>query len=227
VVFIENVKGLKIHDKGRTLETMLNVLRNDLGYFVPEPQILNAKNFGLAQNRERIFIVAFREDVDASYFAFPHTNGKKAVIRDIMEEKEVSAKYYLSETYLNTLIAHKARHESKGNGFGYEIKSLDSIANAIVVGGMGRERNLIIDKRLSDFTPVTKIKGEINKQFIRKMTPRECARLQGFPDSFRILVADVHAYKQFGNTVAIPVVETVAEIISEVLTCNEKVCVCL
>ena len=85
-----------------------------------------------------------------------------------MEEHEVSPKYYLSTIYLDLLKRHKARHASKGNGFGYEIRELDSVAGAIVCGGMGRERNLIIDDRLTDFTPVTHIKGSVNKEYIRK-----------------------------------------------------------
>ncbi len=109
------------------------------------------------------------------------------------------------------MFKHRARHENKGNGFGYQIISPDGIANAIVVGGMGKERNLVIDQRLTNFTPVTRIKGEVNKLFVRRMTPREWARLQGFPDSFQIVVSDVQAYKQFGNSVAIPVVEAVAK----------------
>ena len=87
----------------------------------------------------------------------------------------------------------------------------DGVANAIVVGGMGRERNLIIDKRLKDFTPVTNIKGEVNREGIRRMTPREWARLQGFPEEFNIVVADASAYKQFGNSVAIPAIKATAE----------------
>jgi DNA (cytosine-5)-methyltransferase 1 len=109
------------------------------------------------------------------------------------------------------LFKHKDRHQNKGNGFGYEIISPDGIANAIVVGGMGKERNLVIDQRLTNFTPVTRIKGEVNKLFVRRMTPREWARLQGFPDSFQIVVSDVQAYKQFGNSVAITVVKAVAK----------------
>jgi len=112
---------------------------------------------------------------------------------------------------LKTLRNHKKRHENKGNGFGYEIILDDRIANAIVVGGMGRERNLIIDKRIIDFTPTTNIKGEVNREGIRKMTPREWARLQGFPDKFRIEVSDASAYKQFGNSVAIPAIKSTAE----------------
>src|SRR5690606_34079449 len=129
------------------------------------------------------------------------------------EKNAVDARYYLSETYVEGLKRHRARHESKGNGFGYEIISDDDIANAVVVGGMGRERNLVVDTRLDDFTPTTHIKGNINLEGIRRMTPREWARLQGFPEEprFRMEVADVHKYKQLGNSVAIPAVRATAE----------------
>ena len=90
---------------------------------------------------------------------------------------------------------------------GYEIISDESIANAIVVGGMGRERNLVYDHRLTNFVPVTNIKGEVNREGIRRMTPREWARLQGFPDNFKIEVSDAAAYKQFGNSVAVPAIQ--------------------
>ena len=206
-IFLENVKGLRNHDKGRTLKTILNVLRNDLNYFVPEPQIINAKNFGVPQNRERIFIVGFRKDLNINDFSYPQKLNSKPKFEDIKEENEVSVKYYLSTQYLKTLRAHKARHESKGNGFGYEIISDESIANAIVVGGMGRERNLVYDHRLTNFVPVTNIKGEVNREGIRRMTPREWARLQGFPDNFKIEVSDAAAYKQFGNSVAVPAIQ--------------------
>lgn len=205
--FLENVKGLINHDSGKTLEVILNVLRNDLDYFVPEPKIINAKDFGVPQNRERIFIVGFRKDLGIISFNYPEPTNCTKTIRDILEEEPVSTKYYLSTQYLKTLIEHKKRHENKGNGFGYEIVSEDGIANAIVVGGMGRERNLVVDNRITDFTPVTNIKGEVNREGIRRMTPREWARLQGFPDKFIINVSDTQAYKQFGNSVAIPAVQ--------------------
>jgi DNA (cytosine-5)-methyltransferase 1 len=150
-IFLENVKGLVNHDKGKTLTTILNVLRNDLGYFVPEPQIMNAKDFGVPQNRERIYIVGFRNDLGIKSFEYPKPLNKSVSFEDIKEEKVVSVKYYLSETYLNTLINHKKRHESKGNGFGYEIIPDTGIANAVVCGGMGRERNFVYDHRLEDF----------------------------------------------------------------------------
>ncbi|MGF1556238.1 DNA cytosine methyltransferase [Paucihalobacter sp.] len=214
-IFLENVKGLRSHDKGKTLATILNVLREDLGYYVPEPQIINARDFGVPQNRERIFIVGFRGDLEINKFEYPKPLNKVVTFEDIKEENAVSVKYYLSNTYLNTLINHKKRHESKGNGFGYEVIPDDGIANAVVCGGMGRERNLVYDDRLEDFTPVTHIKGEVNRQGIRKMTPREWARLQGFPDDFIIPVADASAYKQFGNSVAVPAIKATAENIIE------------
>jgi DNA (cytosine-5)-methyltransferase 1 len=213
--FLENVKGLTNHDKGRTLKTILKVLREDLNYYVPEPKIKNAKDFGVPQNRERIFIIGFRKDLGINNFEYPRPLNKKVEFADIKEEKPVSVKYYLSTTYLETLINHKKRHENKGNGFGYEIIEDDKCANAIVVGGMGRERNIVVDCRLSDFNPVTKIKGEVNREGLRRMTPREWARLQGFPDNFLIKVSDAQAYKQFGNSVAIPAIQATAQKIIE------------
>lgn len=208
---LENVKGLKGHDKGETLKTILRTLRDDLGYFVPDPQIMNAKDFGVPQNRERIFIVGFRSKAAFERFSYPTPLKTKPVIADIKERNVVSVKYYLSKQYLSTLKAHRQRHAEKGNGFGYEVLSDEAIANAIVVGGMGRERNLLIDQRLTNFIPATNIKGPVNREGIRKMTPREWARLQGFPDKFLIKVSDAQAYKQFGNSVAVPAVQATAK----------------
>lgn len=216
-IFLENVKGLVNHKQGKTLETILNVLRNDLGYFVPDPKILNAKDYGLAQNRERIFIVGFRSDLAINIFCYPNPINKTKKFIDIREKNAVPSKYYLSNQYLKTLVNHKERHKNKGNGFGYEIISDDGIANAIVCGGMGRERNLVIDHRIVDYTPTTNIQGEINREGVRKMTPREWARLQGYPDEFIIPVSDASAYKQFGNSVAVPVIMAVAQNIVEAL----------
>lgn len=215
--FLENVKGLTNHDSGKTLTTILNVLRNDLGYFVPNPQVLNAKDFGVPQNRERIFIVGFLDEKLAQSFSYPEASSDIAAFEDVKEEDPVSVKYYLSTQYLKTLVEHKARHESKGNGFGYAVIPDDGVANAVVVGGMGRERNLVYDDRLEDFTPITNIKGEVNRQGIRKMTPREWARLQGFPDTFVIPVADASAYRQFGNSVAVPAIKATGEHIIDLI----------
>ena len=127
-----------------------------------------------------------------------------------MEEEPVEARYYLSTAYIASMKAHKARHQAKGHGFGYEIRSLNEIAGTIVCGGMGKERNLIIDPRQTDLTPTTHIKGEYNKEGIRRMTPKEWERLQGFPDDWTAGLANVHRYKQMGNSVAVPVVEAIA-----------------
>lgn len=216
-IFLENVKGLRNHNGGKTLATILNVLRNDLNYYVPEPQIINAKNHGVPQNRERIYIVGFRNDLNIDSFSYPEPLEEKVFFGKVKEENVVPTKYYLSTQYLRTLVSHKERHASKGNGFGYEIIKDDEISNAIVVGGMGRERNLVIDNRITDYTPTTHIKGEVNREGIRKMTPREWARLQGFPDNFIIPVADASAYKQFGNSVAVPAIQATAEKIIDLI----------
>ena len=216
VIFCENVKGLTMHDRGRTFQTIKKTFE-DLGYKV-FTKVLNSKNFGVPQNRERIYIVCFRNDIAPEEFEFPEKTDDTKCIRDILEEKPVPAKYYLSDVYLETLKKHKERHAAKGNGFGYEVRPLDGVAGAIVCGGMGRERNLIIDPRQTDLTPTTHIKGEINKEGIRKMTPREWARLQGFPDTFQLPLADVHLYKQFGNSVTVNVIEAIANRIKEKLS---------
>lgn len=216
VIFCENVKGLYIHDKGRTFKVITEAFTN-LGYKVFH-KLLNSRNFGVPQNRERIYIVAFREDIAPEDFEFPEKTDDTKRLIDICEEKPVPAKYYLSDVYMETLKRHKARHEAKGNGFGYEIRSWNDVSGAIVCGGMGRERNLVIDTRQTDLTPTTHIKGEINKEGIRKMTPREWARLQGFPDDFVLPLADVHLYKQFGNSVTVNVIEAIAKEIKKVLS---------
>ena len=215
VIFCENVKGLQIHDKGRTYKVIKKSFEQ-IGYTVYE-KILNSKDFGVPQNRERIYIVAFRNDIDSSDFHFPEGNDSDTKISDIMEEHEVSVKYYLSTAYIDTLKRHRARHEALGHGFGYEIRDVSGQAGALVCGGMGRERNLIVDMRLTNFVPVTHIKGQVNRQGIRKMTPREWARLQGFPDDYKLSLADTHLYKQLGNSVTVNVIEAIADNIKEVL----------
>ena len=227
--FLENVKGLAIHDKGKTLKTILNTL-DEIGYVVPKPEIVNAMYFGVPQHRERIYIVGFRKDlgIKPEDFVYPEQKEVTKHFIDIREKDPVPSKYYLSTTYVDTLIRHKERHESKGNGFGYAIVGDNEVANAIVVGGMGRERNIVIDKRQTDLTPTTRIKGEYNKDGWRRMTPREWGALQGYPvydkgdgsPVFQIPVADASAYKQFGNSVAVPAIQATAQQILKVLSDN-------
>jgi len=219
VIFCENVKGLYTHNKGNTYDVIKGALE-EIGYTVFD-KVLNSKDFGVPQNRERIYIVAFRNDIDCSTFKFPAPTDSTKRIRDIIEEQPVSVKYYLSDVYVETLRKHKARHVEKGNGFGYEIRDWNDIAGAIVCGGMGRERNLIIDKRQTDLTPVTHIKGHVNTEGIRKMTPREWSRLQGYPSDYILPVTDMHLYKQFGNSVTVPVIHAIAKQIKAVLENND------
>ena len=210
-VFCENVKGLYIHDKGNTFKVIKKEFE-EIGYRFFY-KILNSKDFGVPQHRERIYMVAFREDYapDGFDFNFPEPLNIPCSLNDI-RERNVSAKYFLSDVYVETLRKHKARHEAAGNGFGYIIRDWDGISGAIVCGGMGRETNLLReeDGTPPGMVPVTHIKGSINQEGIRKMTPREWARLQGFPEEYKLVLSDVHLYKQFGNSVSIPVIEAIS-----------------
>ena len=215
VIFCENVKGLVHHDRGNTFKVIVGAFEQ-IGYRVFY-RVLNSKDFGVPQNRERIYLVCFRDDIAPESFEFPTGAGEKTTIRDILDPAPIPTKYYLSTRYLEVLRAHKARHAAKVHGFGYEIRDLDGIAGAIVVGGMGRERNLVVDHREHSMVPTTNIKGEVNPEDVRKMTPREWARLQGYPDSYVLREADTHLYKQFGNSVTIPVIAAIATEIRKVL----------
>lgn len=221
LIFCENVKGLVHHDRGRTLEVIEGAF-GEIGYKV-FTKVLNSKDFGVPQNRERVYLVCFREDVAPARFAFPSPVQKAAVLRDILDAAPVPSKYYLSTRYVQTLREHKARHAARGHGFGYEVRDLDGIAGTIVVGGMGRERNLIVDHREHSTVPTTHIKGEVNSEDIRKMTPREWARLQGFPDDYRLKLADTHLYKQLGNSVTVPVIEAIAAAARKILDAGKVV----
>lgn len=197
---LENVKGLLNHKSGETFDTIINVLKNDLKYNVSY-SVLNAKFFGVPQNRERVYIVGFDTCVD---YVGVESSVVTSCLNDIIENDPVDPKYYISERYYTTLKNHKDRHKAKGNGFGYEIIPFNGIANAVVCGGMGKERNLIRDTRQTDLS------DDKNKDFIRVMTPREWERLQGFPDDWTSGIANTHRYKQMGNSVAVPVIENVS-----------------
>ena len=217
-VFCENVKGLYIHDKGNTFKVIKNEFES-IGYRFFY-KILNSKDFGVPQTRERIYMVAFREDyaLDGYEFQFPQPTNEKVSLNDI-REYNVSAKYFLSDVYVETLRRHRARHEAAGHGFGYVIRDWDGVSGAIVCGGMGRETNLVKEEEGTPkgLVPVTHIHGSINKEGIRKMTPREWARLQGFPEEYKLVLSDVHLYKQFGNSVSIPVIEAISrQIVSRI-----------
>ena len=176
----------------------------------------------MPQTRERIYMVAFREDYarDDFEFRFPEPTETKVSLNDI-RERNVSAKYFLSDVYVETLRRHRARHEAAGHGFGYVIRDWNGVSGAIVCGGMGRETNLLQEENGTPkgLVPETHIHGSINKEGIRKMTPREWARLQGFPEEYKFVLSDVHLYKQFGNSVTIPVIEAISKRIVKHLGC--------
>jgi DNA (cytosine-5)-methyltransferase 1 len=206
---LENVKYFKNHDQGRTWKTIKEVLENDLNYRV-FAETLNASNFGLPQNRERFYIVGFKDKT--LEFTFPKGKCERPLLASFLE-KNVDSKYYLSQEYLNGLKRHRERHESMGHGFGYVVLDPQKdIANTLVVGGMGKERNLIKDVLLLDaWKPGDKDIRKRNSEGIRKLTPREFANLQGFPQDYVIPISNVQAYKQFANSVPVPVVKAIAE----------------
>ena len=219
IILLENVPGLlSIHNRDeegnrlpeKTIDTILDVLRNELDYYVPDPQILNAKHFGVPQNRDRVFIVGFLEQPNAEYI-YPTGDGIPELrFGDIREQGIVDTRYYMSERYWQTLVRHKEAQHNKGRGYGYRIIGDDEFGHTLMVGGMGLERNLVKDPSNPDVNNVEDPRGELNHDHIRVLTELECARMQGFPDDFDICVGKSPAYKQFGNSVAIPVVREVA-----------------
>lgn len=201
VVFLENVKGFKSHDKGRTYETIKKTLE-DLGYKVFS-QVFNAKDFGVPQNRERIYIVCFnKKKLGNIDFQFPIPTKKKTRVGDILETK-VDPKYTISDKLWAGHQRRKAEHIKKGNGFGYSLFDAESPYTSTISARYYKDGSEILIKQ----------KGKNP----RKITPREAARLQGFPDSFKIPVSDVQAYKQFGNAVAVPVIDAIAKEIMKIL----------
>jgi DNA (cytosine-5)-methyltransferase 1 len=196
---LENVKGLASHDGGHTLNVILRTLHG-LGYDVRR-QIIDARSFGAPQKRARIYLVALRRDLNID-FSFPQGKSSAGAVGDFLEPA-VDAKYWLSPTLLASMEERTARNAAKGNGFGMVVLDLAEPANTLTCGGSGRERNLVVDRNVpADAT--------VNTRLLRRLTPREFARLQGFPDSFDIPVKDSPAYRLMGNSVAVPVVAAIA-----------------
>ena len=218
VIFLENVPGLlSIHNRDeegnklgeKTIDTILHILREELHYYVPEPQIINAKNFGVPQNRDRVFIVGFRDE--APGYIYPNGEDIPDVhFGAIREQLRVGTEYYMSERYWQTLVRHKEAQRNQGRGYGYRIIEDNDFGHTLMVGGMGLERNLVRDDNNPFVNEVKDPRGELNHEHIRVLTKEECARMQGFPDYFEICVGKSPAYKQFGNSVAIPAVKEVA-----------------
>lgn len=201
LVLLENVKGFIGHDKGRTMMIVKETLE-DLGYNVFY-KVLNAKDFGVPQNRERVFIVAInRRKLGSIGFEFPKAPKKATRLGNILEPN-VDEKYTLSNKLWS---GHKRRlkeHREKGNGFGYSMFNSESVYTSTISARYYKDGSEILIEQ----------KGKNP----RKLTPREASRLQGFPASFQIPVSDNQAYKQFGNSVAVPVVAAIARKMIELL----------
>jgi len=191
VLLLENVKRLKSHDGGKTFAVIINALK-ELGYNIFS-QVLNAKDFGVPQNRERIYIVAIR---DLDKFEFPIPPKVKTKVGDILE-KGVSKKYTISNKLWAGHQRRKKKHAKNGNGFGYSIFGVNDKHTSTISARYYKDGSEILIKK----------KGKSNP---RKLTPREAARLQGFPETFIIHPSDTQAYKQFGNSVAVPVIRALA-----------------
>jgi len=187
---LENVKHLANHDKGRTLATILETLTEDLGYHVYAPRILDAKQL-VPQHRERIFIIGFREP---RLFEWPKLGEKGHAVSEILDAA-VPEKYTLTDHLWRYLQDYAAKHKAAGNGFGYGLTNLDGIARTLSARYYKDGSEILIPQK--DSNP-------------RRLTPRECARLMGFPENFKIPVSDTQAYRQFGNSVVVPLIARLA-----------------
>ena len=248
-VFLENVENLYSHDKGKTLKTIISTLEGELGYrvigvtldengeyaYTRKSFIRNSRNFGVPQNRPRMYIMAFSKKIYGSgvksLTEMLPERGNQIIFQDLnaVLEPVVDDVYYMSKGYWETLKKHKARQKKNGNGFGYQIVNAVGIQNPcantiMATGGSGKERNLIFQPKAGVAGKKLKTKQtELNSEGIRVMTPLEWGRLQGFIGygfidqngvdtfSFPVGTARAQKYKQFGNSVTIPVIKEMAE----------------
>lgn len=193
---LENVKNLLSHDKGNTFATILDVLRNELGYEV-HYKVIDGQRF-VPQHRERIIIVGFREPAGFTWDDLRLPESAERVGDILQPENEVDPKYTLTPKLWQYLKDYAAKHKAAGNGFGYGLVTKDSVARTLSA------------RYYKDGSEILVSQGSRKRP--RRLTPRECARLMGFPDSFQIPVSDTQAYKQFGNSVVVPVISEVARI---------------
>ncbi len=192
---LENVKNLKTHDKGNTFRVILETLKDELGYHVFH-RIIDARHV-VPQHRERIYIVGFREQRDFNFPELPDLSPKVANIL----ENQAPEKYTLSDHLWQYLQDYARKHRAKGNGFGYGLVDINGVTRTLSARYYKDGAEILIPQEGKN---------------PRRLTPRECARLMGYPDSFKIVCSDTRAYKQFGNSVVVPVVEAIAR---EVVVC--------
>ncbi len=194
---LENVKNLESHDKGRTFATIMNVLRNELGYHV-QTRVISSEHW-VPQRRERIFIVGFREQTTFDLKALKLPVGGPRLGSILQPHDEVDPKYTLTERLWEYLQGYKAKHASKGNGFGFSLFGPDDVTRTLSA------------RYYKDGSEV--LVAQPGKR-PRRLTPLECARLMGFDCGdrrWKIPVSDTQAYRQFGNAVVVPVVEFLAQ----------------
>lgn len=198
---LENVKNLKSHDKGNTWKVIKSSLE-ELNYSVYSG-VFDGQDF-VPQHRERVLIVGFdKERYGEVPFEFDYnTPDKKPVLKDILFD-EYDTKYILTPHLWEYLQNYAAKHKAAGNGFGYGMPDLNGVSRTLSARYYKDGSEILINRG----------EGEIP----RRLTPRECARLQGYPDDFKIVVSDTQAYKQFGNSVVVPLMSSVASLIIEKL----------
>ena len=189
---LENVKHLKGHDSGKTFKTIMSVLR-EIGYQTVEYKVLNARDFGVPQNRERIFIFGY---IDFIFFQFPDPLNIKTKLGEILDEN-IPEKYTISSRMWESAIRRKENNRKRGYGFGYSLFNKDS------------EYTSTISARY--YKDGSEIWIDDGKETPRMLTPNEARKLQGFPEGFKIPVSDLQAYKQFGNSVSVPVIRAIAK----------------
>lgn len=190
VFVLENVKNLVNHDKGRTFSIIMRTLCDELGYTV-YAKILDAK-YWVPQHRERVFIVGFRKKTK---FEFPSYPEKRPLLKDILD-KEVPPKYILTDHLWAYLQNYAKKHREQGNGFGFGLVTPEDQARTLSARYHKDGSEILI--KMETGNP-------------RRLTPRECARLMGFPNSFKIVVADTPAYRQFGNSLVVALAKAVAK----------------
>ena len=192
---LENVKNLVSHNGGHTFKVIKETLENELGYQVFS-KVINGSKW-VPQNRERIIIIGFKEPVDFCWDDLSVPD-EQLYMRDILHQGEVHSKYTLSDKLWQYLQDYAAKHKAKGNGFGYGLVDGDSISRTLSA------------RYYKDGSEILVSRGK--KGNPRRLTPRECARLMGYDDTYIIPVSDTQAYKQFGNSVVVPVIKAVAKI---------------
>jgi DNA (cytosine-5)-methyltransferase 1 len=222
---LENVKNLQSHDKGRTFDVIRRALTEDLGYHI-HWKVIDAAHF-VPQHRERILIAGFREPVGFDWAALRLPEKGKIKLESILHKtdgsepelpwdegryfdhakRKVVAKYTLTDHLWNYLQAYAEKHRRKGNGFGFGLVTAKDIARTLSARYYKDGSEILIKQ---------------SRKNPRRLTPRECARLMGFPDTFRIPVSDTRAYKQFGNCVAVPVIAETARLMAQFIQGDES-----